>query len=79
MMLGYQTSYPETSCDFLFSFAFFFLSFNPTDPLSENAVDANRKKGVWPYCNPLLKLSISADSLEIIYLVLSGGFFSFNI
>ena len=43
MMLEYQASFSETSCDFFFCLIFFFI-IQPTDPISGNAFDGKRKK-----------------------------------
>ena len=42
MVLGYQASVSETTCDFFLGFFFFLI--RPTDPISANAFDAKRKK-----------------------------------
>ena len=46
MMLGFQASYSQNSCDFdkRFFFFFFFFFIRPTDWKKENAFDAKRRK-----------------------------------
>ena len=60
VILGYQGSYSERSCNFLFKVpVFFFQSDRPTDPMSGSAFDAKREKrggggvgGRWPSLFP---------------------------
>jgi len=66
----------KLNCSPLSQFRFIYAAVRPSPFISQFAASSDQTN--LTYCNPFPKLSISAGSLEIIYLVLSGRCFAFN-